>query len=286
MVKKLFISILILIIFSNNASAFSIPYEGWTPKWDSYLDDKKVNSFIYSYDEEIGDSIFKVTNYPDKDVFTYNAKNREVIEGIEYGPYVGTKTSHWIDTDVKIGDDIEIQDIMYQVLSTDSVIELPSIGKISTIELKYDLNMKYYDKITGIKLKEEDFSLYGQFSRIITDSGTDVDNDGLTDFEELLIKRTDPLLNDTDDDGLNDNEELDTGTNPLKADTDGDGLNDNEELDTGTNPLKADTDGDFWEDNIDLLPKSTIIPNGPFILIILILILIIFYKKKNDKNKD
>lgn len=263
MVTKLFISILIIILCSNNASAFSIPYEGWTPKWDSYLDDKKVNSFIFSYDEEIGDGIFKVTNYPDKDVFTYNAKNREVIEGIEYGPYVGTKTSHWIDTDVKIGDDIEIQDIIYQVLSTDSVIELPSIGKISTIEFKYDLNMKYYDKITGIKLKEEDFSLYGQFSRIITDSGTDVDNDGLTDFEELLIKRTDPLLNDTDGDGLNDGKEV----NDIK-----------------TNPLKADTDGDFWQDNIDLLPKLTIIPNGPFILIILILI--IFYKKKNDKNKD
>ncbi len=76
----------------------------------------------------------------------------------------------------------------------------------------------------------------------------DDDNDGLTDFNELVFTHTDPLNPDTDGDGLLDGEEVSTYfTNPLLADHDGDSLglgdpfglffDDGVEVFTGTNPL-------------------------------------------------
>ena len=93
----------------------------------------------------------------------------------------------------------------------------------------------------------------------------DTDGDGLTDYEEIYLTWTDPLLTDTDGDGINDAEEdLDgdgltnkneimLGTDPASADTDGDNLTDYEELYIyGTNPLLPDTDGDGLTDYDDV----------------------------------
>lgn len=52
----------------------------------------------------------------------------------------------------------------------------------------------------------------------------DTDGDGLSDFEEIKVYRTNPLLKDTDKDGIDDLDELmKTNTNPLLHDSDGDG---------------------------------------------------------------
>jgi len=64
----------------------------------------------------------------------------------------------------------------------------------------------------------------------------DSDNDGLSDFEELLLG-TDPRTSDTDRDGLTDAVEVrNYNTNPLISDTDGDGYSDGIEVSLGGNP--------------------------------------------------
>ena len=88
---------------------------------------------------------------------------------------------------------------------------------------------------------------------------SDTDSDNLSDYEEVYILGTDPLVYDSivsgtsdgdadpDNDGLSNRYELDNGTNPLCDDTDSDSLTDGEEIGTyGTDPVKYDTD----EDNI------------------------------------
>jgi hypothetical protein len=72
----------------------------------------------------------------------------------------------------------------------------------------------------------------------------DCDDDGLTDFAEVMVHGTNPFKPDTDDDGVDDADELENGTNPLDPDTDHDGLDDGGEEAHDTDPLNPDTDGD------------------------------------------
>lgn len=73
------------------------------------------------------------------------------------------------------------------------------------------------------------------------DALEDLDADGLTNRDELMIHGTDIRRADTDGDGILDGEEVVAGadgfvTNPLLADTDGDGLRDRLEVTTGSDP--------------------------------------------------
>ncbi len=85
----------------------------------------------------------------------------------------------------------------------------------------------------------------------------DPDNDGLTNYQEIIIRLTNPDLADTDSDDVNDGQEVTDGTNPLVADTDGDGLTDGEEKTRTTNPLAKDTDGDGLSDREEELITKT-----------------------------
>ena len=68
-------------------------------------------------------------------------------------------------------------------------------------------------------------------------STVDSDGDGLKDWDELSLYRTDPDRSDTDGDGLSDGDEVNVHrTDPLQADTDGDGSNDGQEVAKGSNP--------------------------------------------------
>ncbi len=95
---------------------------------------------------------------------------------------------------------------------------------------------------------------------------SDPDGDGLTNFQEIVEKGTNPTLPDTDVDGVEDGDDafplnpaetLDTdrdGTGDnADLDDDGDGLSDADELTIhGTNPKRADSDGDGLNDKAEL----------------------------------
>lgn len=82
---------------------------------------------------------------------------------------------------------------------------------------------------------------------------TDTDNDGLSDYDERKLHKTDPDNPDTDGDGLGDGYEVTHGTDPLKKDSDQDGLPDGWEVFNGLNPLVATgvngPDGDLDNDD-------------------------------------
>src|SRR5262249_39818517 len=82
----------------------------------------------------------------------------------------------------------------------------------------------------------------------------DTDGDLIVDSWEKKIGRDpltyDPLTSDLDGDGLSDFDELIIGTDPLKRDTDGDGISDYDEWIQGSNPLDPNStqpklDGSF-----------------------------------------
>jgi hypothetical protein len=113
------------------------------------------------------------------------------------------------------------------------------------------------------------------------DYNSDVDCDGIPDWEEMYVLGTDPKNRDTDGDGIWDGIEIGRyaspdpacagffpknllpptrRTHPLRQDTDCDGVSDGDEdknkngrMDAGeTDPLKTDTDGDSLWDGVEL----------------------------------
>ena len=59
-----------------------------------------------------------------------------------------------------------------------------------------------------------------------SDLQADTDGDGVSDFTEIMVDKTDALFFDADFDGVADSDELAAGLDPHNADTDGDGLPD------------------------------------------------------------
>ena len=102
-----------------------------------------------------------------------------------------------------------------------------------------------------------------------TDTGTDpnswdTDNDGLSDYDEIYVYKTNPLHPDTDGDKLTDGDEVNKyNTNPNLADSDGDGLSDYDEIFVHhTDPVNPDTDGDGIVDGKDKCPLEPENYNG------------------------
>jgi hypothetical protein len=135
----------------------------------------------------------------------------------------------------------------------------------------------------GVTLREQDGGDVldsRELSVLVLDRGGDLDDDGLTDEQELdngtAVDRrdtdadglidgsevkeygTDPLSNDTDADGLPDAREIEGNTNATDPDTDGDGLTDGEEVNEyGTDPTDPDTDGDGLTDDEEVNEYGT-----------------------------
>jgi hypothetical protein len=90
------------------------------------------------------------------------------------------------------------------------------------------------------------------------DAALDLDEDGLSNFEEFEAE-TDPSLPDTDSDSLTDFSEVnDINSNPNLPDTDEDGLADGEEVNEyQTSPILFDSDGDGFSDGSEILFYET-----------------------------
>lgn len=85
-------------------------------------------------------------------------------------------------------------------------------------------------------------------------SGGDSDGDGLSDYEEIVVRGSDPSLQDSNGDGMFDGAAVRAGLSPTGTDPDGDGVSTGTELANGTNPFRADTDGDGYSDGADAFP--------------------------------
>ena len=81
-------------------------------------------------------------------------------------------------------------------------------------------------------------------------SKSDTDGDGLSDSEEVLTYRANPLVADTDGDDIPDGVEVSVGTDPRSADTDADGMPDGWEAYYGLNPLVDDSSLDADNDGL------------------------------------
>ncbi len=77
----------------------------------------------------------------------------------------------------------------------------------------------------------------------------DTDNDGISDYYEIEILKSNPLSYDTDRDGLSDGRELELHTDLNSADSDDDGLDDLQEVEISkSNPRSGDSDFDGLSD--------------------------------------
>jgi PKD repeat protein len=121
-----------------------------------------------------------------------------------------------------------------------------------------------------------------------SDQNGDLDNDGLTNWQEFLHK-TSPILADTDNDGMTDSWEVQYGLNPLindaQNDKDGDGYSNLDEFSAKTNPIdngsyppKKETDG---EERTPTLLMIIII----FIVILVILGIIFAIRSRRSEEK-
>lgn len=98
-----------------------------------------------------------------------------------------------------------------------------------------------------------------QAPALLANDLVDSDDDGLSDYNELFIHDSDPLVPHSDSDGIADSVEVrQYGTDPGRADTDGDGLSDPAEINEyGTDPTAADTDGDGLSDPAEVTEYGT-----------------------------
>jgi hypothetical protein len=127
-----------------------------------------------------------------------------------------------------------------------------NVGKTTTASLSgLDQRKVYYIAVTAYDTagNESDFS-----NEVTYDlSKIDTDGDGLRDWDEIAVYKTDPNRADTDGDGLSDGQEVTTyKTDPTRADTDGDGVKDGAEVRQKTDPKNASS---FLPQNLPEIPR-------------------------------
>jgi len=230
-------------------------------KWlrnETYLGTEMHSYSVFKYTKMLSETRFEVMLLlPEKWQETYeiDIDTREIISGSMEGDF----TSHWIPTEISVGDEIDVWKSKYTVVSKNEEVNLPSINhgiSIKCIELEHVESINgidvteslFYDVNTGIKVKNVVFGQGYSLEDNIAEIGMDNDKDGLIDCHELFV----------------------TLTNPKKVDTDGDNLSDKSEIELGTNPTKHDTDNDFWNDSIDIMPTNTFAPNAIIALVVIL----------------
>lgn len=153
------------------------------------------------------------------------------------------------------------------------------INSFDSILMRKAINQKEFSKIADLnfdqKVDGEDLKLLNEyilgnnniFMAILSE---DADEDGISDFSEIVYLKLDPDSKDTDKDGLSDYYEIfssntdpavsasfENGVTDSNADPDDDGLTIAEEESMGTNPLNKDTDNDGLQDGYEIKTLKT-----------------------------
>ena len=96
----------------------------------------------------------------------------------------------------------------------------------------------------------------------------DPDNDGLTNFQEIIVHLTNPDIADSDGDGIHDGDEVAQGRSPIEdnRDPDNDGLTNYQEIVVHlTNPDIADSDGDGIHDGDEVAQGRSPLISEPIV---------------------
>jgi len=98
-------------------------------------------------------------------------------------------------------------------------------------------------------------TVFGLNPNLASDAAGDLDGDGVSNADEILLHGTSPSGADSDGDGLDDGDEVADGSNPNNSDSDGDGIDDFDEDVAELDPTNADTDNDGISDATELFAQ-------------------------------
>lgn len=252
------------IIAAVSIRDLSIPYDGVTLKWvydykvfmgtPETVVDQTSETWLATYKKK-SETTFEVkVIFPDETwTQEVDAVTRRIISISDSRE--GNFTSHWISTDVLVGDRIGLWDKTATVISTNEEVYLPSIRggiivrsfrleSMMTIDDEEQIITDFFDMNTGIRVNtvSDYVKLFAGYAGrvhieiLLTETNIDNDKDGLTDYDELFA--------------------------------------------TLTNPIKSDSDGDLWKDSVDIMPNNFLLPNGLIIALVVIVSIsgIIAYK--------
>ncbi|MCY3414509.1 MAG: Ig-like domain repeat protein [Candidatus Heimdallarchaeota archaeon] len=223
---------------------------------DGLIDGDEVNTFTTdpldsdSDDDDLidGDEV----NTYGIDPNDADSDDDELLDGEEVNTYNTDPTNPDSDID-GLRDGQEVNVFITDPLDSDS----DNDGLMDGEEV-YTYNTKPNDDDTDNDGLIDGWEVENGTNPLIDDSSLDIDNDGLTNQEEMEWN-TNANNPDSDDDGLLDGEEVNTyGTNPNNADSDNDGLTDDLELSTyNTDPNNTDCDNDGLLDGEEIITYNT-----------------------------
>ena len=145
--KRLVSLIVLVFILSSTVGAVSIPYEGLNLKWDAdynrscnmeSLNQQQTRDLIYQYKDKEGSLMTVQSVGSNSTTLRYNVDTREIKNGSDKG----NKTSHWINTNVSIGDEVSILGQDFNVVSKSETIELEG-EQIQTVKVQGDTSQSY-----------------------------------------------------------------------------------------------------------------------------------------------